>query len=373
MKTCFDLQYTSGSARAGVLHTRRGTVQTPFFMTVGTQAAIKGGVCMTDLSQAEAPVLLCNTYHLHLRPGEDTVAQLGGLHDFTKWSGPILTDSGGFQVFSLGRKKITDEGVRFHSHINGDTHFLDPEKSIDIQLKLGSDMLMIFDECPPNVPKYHKIRRAVERTAQWARRSKDAFMRVHDFDLSCEERPLLFGIVQGGSFADLRERSLQDMLSIGFDGYALGGLAVGESTESMYEVLDLMAPQLPEDHPRYLMGVGTPANILEAIERGIDMFDCVLPMRNARHGSLITHEGQMKITNASYARDESVLDPRCKCRVCQEGYSRAYLSHLYRAGEDLGKRLGTIHNVSFYHQLLREAREHICVGDFAEWKREFVG
>jgi len=365
----FELTKTDGKARAGVLHTRRGSVQTPFFFSVATRGAIKAGVSVEDLESMGAPFLLANTYHLHLRPTSERIKKLGGLHEFTKWNGPILTDSGGFQVFSLKQKKITDEGVTFRSHIDGAKIFLDAKKSIQIQHNLDTDILMAFDECPPNVPNFHKIRRAVERTTDWAEQSLKTHFKKYPQKLSPLKRPQIFGIIQGGCFPELRKRSLEEITAMPFDGFALGGLAVGETAEEMYKVLNEICPQLPVDKPHYLMGVGTPQNLLEAIERGIDMFDCVMPMRNARHGSIFTSRGVLRITNAEFAKDESVLDKDCKCAVCKKGYSRAYLHHLVRMNEALGARLLTIHNLSFYHQLMRDAREHIVKGDFAKWKK----
>ncbi len=373
MNMNFELQVVDGQARAGILKTRRGKIKTPFFLSVATRGAIKAGVDMDDLKKMGAPVMLANTYHLHLRPGSDVVAHFGGLHDFSGWDGPILTDSGGFQVFSLGRKKVTDSGVWFHSHIDGKKFFLDAEKSLEIQHNLGADIVMAFDECPPNVPKWHTIRRAVERTTDWAIRSLEAHKARFSLSVSPTERPQIFGIVQGGCFEDLRQRSLEEITSLSFDGFALGGLAVGESEQEMYSVLDQMCLQMPEKKPRYLMGVGTPTNLLEAVSRGIDMFDCVMPMRNARHGTVFTWDGVLKITNSSFREDKNVLDEKCSCEVCAEKkYSRGYLHHLLRVGEDLGKRLLTIHNLSFYHALMRETRVKIEQREFQTWKKSLM-
>ncbi len=365
----FELIKTDKLARAGILHTRSGSIQTPFFFSVATRGAIKAGVSIDDLEAMGAPALLANTYHLHLRPTSERIKKLGGLHEFTKWQGPILTDSGGFQVFSLKRKKITDQGVTFRSHIDGEKIFLDAKASIQIQHNLDADILMAFDECPPNVPDYHKIRHAVRRTTAWAKESLDTHFEKYSQKLSPLKRPQIFGIIQGGCFPELRKRSLEEITALPFDGFALGGLAVGETAQEMYKVLDEICPQLPESKPHYLMGVGTPQNILESIERGIDMFDCVMPMRNARHGTIFTSQGTLKITNAEFANDAKLLDKNCQCKVCQKGYSRAYLYHLARMDEALGARLLTIHNLSFYHQLMRDAREHILKGDFAKWKK----
>lgn len=369
----FLLEKSSGSARAGILKTRRGEVETPFFFSVATRGVIKAGVTVDDLKKMQAPFVLANTYHLHLRPTSELVKDQGGLHNFMKWDGPILTDSGGFQVFSIKRKKITDDGVYFNSHIDGQRFYMDAEKSIEIQNNLGADILMAFDECPPNVPKFHKIRRAVERTTQWAKRSLEAHNEFVGDKHACslQECPQLFGIIQGGCFPELRQQSLEEITALAFDGYALGGLAVGETAGEMYKVLDEMCPQMPVDKPRYLMGVGTPENLIEAVSRGIDMFDCVMPMRNARHGTIFTWNGTLKIANAQYREDKEVLDPNCDCEVCGEkGYSRAYLHHLLRVGEMMAGRLLTIHNLHFYHALMRQMRASILKGDFENWKKK---
>lgn len=373
MSPNFEIKNICNNARAGIFRTRSGDLETPFFFSVGTRAAIKGGVSMEDLQKTGAPALLCNTYHLFLRPGPEIVKKFGGLHKFARWDGPILTDSGGFQVFSLRSKKITDEGVWFRSHINGDKFFLDAEKSIQIQHALGSDIIMAFDECPPNVPKWHKINKAVERTTAWAKRSLDAHFKVYDQKLSPTQRPQIFGIIQGGCFEDLRKKSLEELTALPFDGYALGGLAVGETEQEMYTTLNQMCPLMPTEKPRYLMGVGTPTNLLQAIARGIDMFDCVMPMRNARHGTVFTSQGTLKISNAKYAEDHSPLDPDCPWDLGESAqYTRGYLHHLLRTGEELGKRILTLHNLAFYHGLMREARKHIIAGDYEQWSAEWI-
>jgi len=365
----FHLEKKTGYARAGRVITRRGEIPTPFFFSVGTQAAIKGAVEMEDLQKLGAPALLCNTYHMALRPGFERVKKLGGLHEFAKWPGPILTDSGGFQVFSLGQKKITEDGVTFRSHINGDKFYLDAETSMQVQLDLDADIIMAFDYCPPNIPHRKKITRAVNITTQWAERCIKKFESIHSFTEEIKNRPQLFCIVQGGCFFDLRKKSLQELTAFPFDGVALGGLAVGETEDEMYTVLDDLKDLLPTEKPRYLMGVGTPKNILESISRGIDMFDCVLPLRNARHGDAFTWTGKRKIRLTKFSEDSRVLDESCTCPVCKEKkYSRAYLHHLFRTGEDLAKRLLSIHNIGFYHQLLRESRKYIFRGDFEDWK-----
>ena len=388
MKKNFDLKTTNDQARAGVLHTRRGSIETPFFMSVATRAAIKAGVGMEDLKNIKAPVVLANTYHLHLKPGADLIERRGGLHEFMKCDKPILTDSGGFQVFSIKRKKITDDGVWFNSHIDGQRFYLDAEKSIEIQHQLGADMIMAFDECPPSklsaislantAPEkqekklYFKVKKAVERTTNWAKRSLVAHQAKYPVHLSPIERPQLFGIVQGGCFSDLRRKSLAEITAMGFDGFAMGGLAVGEPPAEMYKILDEIVSDLPEDKPRYLMGVGTPVDLIEAVSRGIDMFDCVYPARNARHGTVYTWSGEMRITNQEFKEDDRVLDEKCECTTCQSGYSRAYLNHLMKVGEELGKKLITIHNLGFYHQLMREMRQQILVGTFEAWKDEVL-
>jgi queuine tRNA-ribosyltransferase len=373
MSENFELKKIDGKARAGILKTQRGEVLTPVFMPVATRGAIRGAVGFDDLEKTESQICLGNTYHLYLRPGDDLVAKFGGLHKFMNWNKPILTDSGGFQVFSIQKKKITEEGVFFNSHIDGKRFYLDAEKSIDIQHNLGADIIMAFDECPPNVPNFHKIRRAVEKTTRWAKKSLEQHFKKFPREISQLERPQIFGIIQGGCFPVLRDQSMKEITNMDFDGFALGGLAVGETSEAMYKVLDEMVGKMPENKPRYLMGVGTPENLLEAVERGIDMFDCVLPMRNARHGTLYTWEGKIRLGNAKYKADEQVLCSKCKCEVCaNKKLSRAYLHHLYRVEEELGKRYLTIHNIAFYQQLMQEVRKHILAGDYSEWKKEVL-
>jgi len=388
----------NGNARAGVLKTQHGEISTPFFMPVATRGAIKAGVCFDDLEHIGAQICLANTYHLHLRPGEKKIAEMGGLHKWMGWNKPILTDSGGFQVFSIQRKKITDDGVWFNSHIDGKRIFLDAETSIQIQHHLGADIIMAFDECPPSQLQitndelqmkdektfrekmqrklFFKVQKAVERTTAWAKRSLD----YHN-KLITERQAvpvlfhrLIFGIVQGGCFPELRERSIREITAMNFDGFAFGGLAVGEPPEAMYKVLDEFAEKLPSQKPRYLMGVGTPTDLLEAVARGMDMFDCVLPARNARHGTIFTNAGILKITNATFANDKKVLDESCDCAVCREKkISRAYLHYLIRVDEDLGRRYLTIHNLYFYQDLMQKAHEHILAGNFLKWKEKMVG
>ncbi len=366
----FEKQATENSARAGILKTRRGEIKTPVFMPVATRGAIKGGVCFDDLEKTGAQICLGNTYHLFLRPGDNLIEKnFGGLHNFIQWKKPILTDSGGFQVFSIQKKKITEDGVFFNSHINGDRFFLDAKKSISIQHNLGSDILMIFDECPPNIPHFHTIRKAVEKTTKWAKISHDTHYKKFPKELSVTERPQLFGIIQGGCFSELRKKSLEEIIAMDFDGYALGGLAVGETSEEMYKVLDEICSLMPEEKPRYLMGVGTPENLIEAVSRGIDMFDCVMPTRNARHGTVYTWEGIVKISHSNHKESTEVLDSQCSCIICAEKkISRSYLHHLNKAGEDLAKRYLTIHNICFYQDLMKTMREKILEGNFSEWK-----
>lgn len=368
----FSLLHTDSSARAGILSTRRGEIQTPVFMPVATRGAIKAGVGFDDLESTGAQICLGNTYHLHLKPGSELVEKLGGLHEFMKWEKPILTDSGGFQVFSIKNKKITEDGVFFNSHIDGTRFYIDSETSIKIQKELGSDILMAFDECPPNVPNFKKIKKAVEKTTAWAKRSIDAFSSYYSLDISHKNRPQIFGIIQGGCFPELRKKSLEEITALPFDGFALGGLAVGESNEAMYEVLDEMAHQMPVDKARYLMGVGTPENLVHAVSKGIDMFDCVMPARNARHGTVFTSNGGIKIGNAVYREDVRVLDEQCSCSVCADKKcSRAYLHHLFKVGEDLAKRYLTIHNIHYYQSLMSRMRNAILENKFHSFATDF--
>ncbi len=387
MQKNFILKKTNKNARAGILKTRKGDINTPVFMSVATRGAIKGAVSFQELNDLGADICLGNTYHLFLRPGDELIAKFGGLHKFMKWDKPILTDSGGYQVFSIQKKKITDEGVYFNSHIDGKRFYIDAEKSIDIQHNLGSDIIMVFDECPPSRLKnpanisaeklerklYFKVKKAVERTTVWAKRSLIAHEKKYPQTLSPIERPQIFGIIQGGCFPDLRKTSLKEVTAMNFDGFAMGGLAVGEPPEKMYEVLEEIVPDMPEDKPRYLMGVGTPTDLIQAVCRGIDMFDCVLPARNARHGLVYNWEGKLRITNQECKTSKEVIDKSCGCSVCKGGFSRGYLHHLMKVGEDLGKRYLTIHNLYFYHDLMRTMRKKIIVGEFEEWKDDILG
>ena len=369
----FTHQHQDGKARAGLLQTPHGDIQTPVFMPVATRAAMKGSVGFDELENLGAQISLGNTYHLHLKPGSKLIKKMGGLHHWERWDKPILTDSGGFQVFSIQGKKITNDGVWFNSHINGDLFYLDAETSIQIQIELGSDILMAFDECPPNVPDFRSIENAVNKTTAWAKRSIEYFAKQYNLDTPTTERPQLFGIIQGGSFEELRKKSLQEITSLPFDGFAMGGLAVGETNEEMYKVLGEIVEFMPENKARYLMGVGTPENLLEAIERGVDMFDCVLPARNARHGSIFTKKGVIKIKNAKFATDSAMLDSDCKCEVCAEKKcTRSYIHHLLKVGENLGQKYATIHNLFFYQELMKNARNAILENRYAEFKKNFL-
>jgi queuine tRNA-ribosyltransferase len=356
----FTVEARSGRARAGTLVTPHGAVETPAFMPVGTAGAVKA-VTVRDVAEAGAQICLANTYHLMLRPGEELVASLGGLHGFTGWTGPWLTDSGGYQVFSLTKlRRLTEEGVRFQSHLDGSPHLLTPERSMQVQMALGADIAMAFDECPPYPAPRVAVEEATDRTTRWARRSRDAHARPDQW---------LFGIVQGGVHLDLRERSAEEIAGLGFPGHAIGGLSVGEPKEDMIRVLDRLDPRLPEDKPRYLMGVGTPEDIIEGVARGIDMFDCVLPTRNARNGQLFTSSGKLTIRNARYRADPRPPDPGCACRTCAT-VSRAYLRHLHMAGEMAAATLATIHNLSFYLDTLRKLRQSIRLARFEECRQE---
>jgi queuine tRNA-ribosyltransferase len=349
------------AARLGSLTTPHGRIDTPIFMPVGTQATVKA-MTPEELRQVGAQIILANTYHLYIRPGHELVGRLGGLHEFMHWQGPILTDSGGFQVFSLGElRKITEEGVRFQSHLDGSYHFISPETAMVIQEALGGDIIMCFDECPPYPAEYSYVEKSLGLTSRWARRCKEAHRRKDQ---------ALFGIVQGGMHRTLRERSAAELMEIGFDGYALGGLSVGEEKELMYEVMGYCGPVLPEGQPRYVMGIGAPEDLIEGIHAGFDMFDCVMPTRNARNGMLFTSFGRINIKGAAYAEDRAPIDAACDCYVCRN-YSRAYLRHLYRSGEILASRLNTWHNLHYYLNLMAQARQAIAAGRFGEFRKEF--
>lgn len=360
---------SSSKARSGLLKTAHGRLETPFFMPVGTNATVKG-LGSDDLVQMGSPIVLSNTYHLFLRPGMEIIEQAGGLHGFMSWEAPILTDSGGYQVFSLAKlRKISDEGVEFQSHIDGKRHFFSPELVMDIQRTLGSDMIMPLDECSPYPCGRELAEEAVERTALWARRSKGHFRKIQD-GIEEDKRQLLFGISQGATFQDLRRESARQMVDIGFDGYAIGGVSVGEPVDIMFETVDWVEPLLPADKPRYLMGIGMPDQIVKAVGEGIDMFDTCIPTRYGRHGSVFTAQGRIILLNAEFAKDMGPVDEQCDCFVCQR-YSRSYIRHLFKANEILGLRLLSYHNVYFYVQLLKKIRMAIKENRFVEFQKTF--
>jgi queuine tRNA-ribosyltransferase len=362
----FTVESTEGEARAATLQTRRGPVRTPVFMPVGTQATVKA-MTPAELESLGAQIILGNTYHLHVRPGEKLIARLGGLHRFMGWNRPILTDSGGYQVFSLAKlRKITPEGVRFQNHLDGSPTFIGPETSMEIQRDLGSDIVMLFDECPPHPCSHADADKSLDLTLAWAKRCRTWWDAQ-----PAEDRPLVFGIVQGSSHADLREKSARALVEIGFDGYAVGGVSVGEPEPEMFAAVENSVPFLPKTHPRYAMGLGTPPQILEMIARGVDMFDCVLPTRLARNGTAFTAGGTLNLKNAPFAEDPSPIEEGCECYACKN-FTRAYLRHLVKAEEILGLRLLSIHNLHFYLGLTRQAREHILAGTFQEFRRRFV-
>jgi len=356
-------------ARAGLLRTAHGVVETPVFMPVGTQATVKA-LTQEMLEELGARIILANTYHLFLRPGEQAIHELGGLHRFMAWERAILTDSGGYQILSLAPlRTVHEEGVHFRSHLDGSRHVLTPERAIEIQVALGSDILMVLDECVENPAERAEAERAVRLTTAWARRSKARF---EELRLQSPARTaMLFGIIQGSLYPDLRRRSLEELLEIGFDGYAIGGLSVGEEKAAMLDMVEYVAGLMPHDRPRYLMGVGTPADLVRSVQRGVDMFDCVLPTRNARNGQVFTSRGPLNIKNATYARDPRPLDEDCACRVCRR-YSRAYIRHLYASGEILSAILCTYHNVHFYLDTMRKIRQAIVLGNFAEFAQAFL-
>lgn len=372
MNSCFKLLKKDGEARRGELVTVHGTVQTPLFMNVGTVGAIKGAVSTEDLENIGCQVELSNTYHLHVRTGDDLIKRYGGLHKFMSWDRPILTDSGGFQVFSLASmRKIKEEGVTFRSHIDGHRIFMGPEESMQIQSNLGSTIAMAFDECPPAKAERDYVLPSVQRTERWLLRCKAEMDRLNSLEDTINKRQLLFGINQGAVYNDIRIDNAKRISELNLPGYALGGLAVGESHEEMYDVIEHTAPFLPADKPRYLMGVGTPANILEAVDRGIDMFDCVYPSRNGRHGHLYTHHGKININNAKYAEDDRPIEEGCECPACRR-YSRAYIRHLHKSGEMLGLRLCVLHNLYFYNHLMQEIRDAIDEGRYASFKNDLL-
>lgn len=363
----FKVIKKEGYARRGELETVHGTVQTPMFMNVATCGAIKGAVSALDLKDIKCQIQLCNTYHLHLRPGDEVVKQLGGLHKFTRWDGPILTDSGGFQVFSLAKlRNIKEEGVYFSSHIDGHKIFMGPEESMRIQSNLGSTIAMAFDECMENPAEYSYAKNSTARTARWLKRCKDEMDRLNSLEGTINKQQMLFGINQGATYDDLRVEHMKEIRELDLDGYAIGGLAVGEPADVMYHIIEQVQEYMPQEKPRYLMGVGTPENILEAVYRGVDMFDCVMPSRNARHAHLFTWQGIRNIFNAKYTLDTSPIDEECDCPVCQH-FDRAYLRHLFKSGEMLGMRLAVMHNIYFYNNLMEKIRKELDNGTFNEF------
>ena len=368
----FEILTTNGLARRGRFHTVHGTVETPVFQNVGTIAAIKGAVSTADLKNIGCQIELSNTYHLHVRPGDKLIKELGGLHKFMNWDRPILTDSGGFQVFSLASlRKITEEGVSFHSHVDGQKIFMGPEESMQIQSNLASTIAMAFDECIENPAPYDYVQSSCDRTYRWLERCKTEMARLNAQADTINREQMLFGINQGGIFDDLRIRHMQKIARLDLPGYAIGGLAVGETHAQMYHILDVVLPHAPENKPRYLMGVGTPSNIIEGVARGIDFFDCVMPSRNARHAFIFTRHGTMNLLNQKYERDLSPIDPECGCPACRN-YSRAYIRHLFKAKEMLAMRLSVLHNLYFYNELMQDIRTALEENRFAQFRAENV-
>ncbi len=366
----YKLLKKDGDAKRGEFHTVHGVIQTPVFMNVGTAAAIKGAVSTEDLEEIGTQVELSNTYHLHVRPGDEVVKKMGGLHKFMSWNKPILTDSGGFQVFSLaGLRKIKEEGVCFNSHIDGRKIFMGPEESMQIQSNLASTIAMAFDECPPSLADRKYVQDSVDRTVRWLKRCKTEMNRLNSLEDTINKNQLLFGINQGAIFEDIRIEHAKQITEMDLPGYAIGGLAVGESHEEMYRIIEAVIPYLPVEKPTYLMGVGTPANILEAVERGVDFFDCVYPSRNGRHGHVYTNHGKLNLFNAKYELDEDPIEEGCQCPACRR-YSRAYIRHLLKAKEMLGMRLCVLHNLYFYNHMMEEIREAIEQGRYQEYKKQ---
>lgn len=367
----FEILHTNGLARRGRFHTVHGTVETPVFQNVGTIAAIKGAVSTLDLKKLGCQIELSNTYHLHLRPGDKIVKEMGGLHKFMNWDRPILTDSGGFQVFSLAKlRKITEEGVSFNSHIDGRRIFMGPEESMQIQSNLASTIAMAFDECVENPAPYDYVKQSCERTYRWLVRCKDEMTRLNKLDDTINKQQMLFGINQGGIIEELRIWHMKEIAKLDLPGYAIGGLAVGETHKEMYHILDIVLPHAPENKPRYLMGVGTPSNIIEGVARGIDFFDCVMPSRNARHGFIFTWNGTINLMNQKFERDPLPIDENCQCEACRN-YSRAYIRHLFKAKEMLGLRLAVIHNLYFYNELAAKIRESIENDTFDTFRAKY--
>jgi len=368
----FTLLKKEGKARRARFETVHGTIETPVFMNVGTSGAIKGGISTVDLKEVNCQVELSNTYHLHIRPGDDLIYKMGGLHKFFNWDRPILTDSGGFQVFSLAKlRKITEEGVAFNSHFDGKRIFMGPEESIQIQSHIGSTIAMAFDECVENPAPYKYVKDSHERTVRWLKRCRAELDRLNAQEGTVNPDQMLFGINQGGTYDDLRIENMKQIREVECDGYAIGGLAVGEETDVMYHIIEVVEPYMPEDKPRYLMGVGTPQNIVEAVWRGVDFFDCVMPARNARHGQLYTHQGVIHMLNAKYERDDRPIDEECDCETCRN-FSRAYIRHLFKAKEMLAMRLCVIHNLRFYNKLMEDIRENLEKGTFEEFKNKVL-
>lgn len=367
----FKLLKQEGNARRGEFKTPHGIIQTPVFMNVGTQGCIKGGVSSVDLENLKCQVELCNTYHLHVRPGEDVVYKMGGLHKFMNWNRPILTDSGGFQVFSLSElRKIKEEGVYFSSHVDGRKIFMGPEESMQIQSRLASTIAMAFDECVENPAEHEYSKQSCERTTRWLKRCIAEMKRLNSLDETINKSQMLFGINQGCTYDDLRVEHMKEISQLDLDGFAIGGLAVGEPTEVMYHIIEEVEPYMPEDKPRYLMGVGTPSNIIEAVARGVDFFDCVMPSRNARHATIFTWNGIMHITNEKYKTDDRPLDPECDCPTCRN-HSRAYIRHLFKADEQLAGRLAVMHNLYFYNTLTQKIRTALDNGEFEAFRKKY--
>ena len=367
----FQLIKKEGKARRGVLQTPHGTIQTPVFMNVATQAAIKGAVSAEDLQELGCQIALSNTYHLHVRPGDDLIRDMGGLHRFMRWDGPILTDSGGFQIFSLAKlRKIREEGVSFNSHVDGRLLFMGPEESMRIQANLGSDIAMAFDECVKIPSPRRYVEESADRTYRWLVRCKKALAEYNAEASAVNPGQMLFGINQGAVFHDIRVEHMKRIAELDLPGYAIGGLAVGETHQEMYDTIEAVEEWMPADRPRYLMGVGTPGNILEAVRRGVDFFDCVMPARNGRHGHLFTKAGVINIKNEKYSRDDTPVDPTCSCPVCRR-FSKAYLRHLFKAQEMLGMRLAVSHNLFFYNNMMQEIRDHLDKGTFEEYRQHY--
>ncbi len=367
----FELLKEEGRARRGRLHTVHGIIETPVFMNVGTCGAIKGGVSTMDLRELKCQVELSNTYHLHLRPGDDVIYDMGGIHKFFNWDKPVLTDSGGFQVFSLAKlRNITEEGVTFASHIDGHRIFMGPEESMQIQSNIASTIAMAFDECVENPAEYSYVKNSCARTLRWLIRSKNELNRLNSLERTINPHQMLFGINQGGTYEDLRIEHMKEISELDLPGYAIGGLAVGEETEDMYRIIEAVEPFMPKNKPRYLMGVGTCSNIIEGVARGVDFFDCVMPSRNARHGNICTWKGVINLMNKKYERDDSPIDSECDCPVCKS-YSRSYVRHLLKAKEMLGYRLAVTHNIYFYNNLMEKIRYHLDNGTFESFRREY--